>query len=763
MTATTQSFFDARPRIHPDVVLGPRLVRGATHIHLLKDTRTGRRMEVGAKEYFLISRLNGLLTLLQIGDAYAAEFGTRLGQRQWGQLLHLLHGRGLLDGTPASPAPAGSEPERPPNGFLTGRTTIVSDAPALMDRLHRATAFARRPAALTLLTALAAAVLVAVALQIGTLWRQTAQTTHQPVLLFAIGCVLWCSLALHELAHGLFARAWDGRVNEIGLRWIAGATYLYCEIEDVQFLGSRGRKVATACAGTFANILFLVPFYVVWALLPDHVDARHALGALLFLGTVMGLANLLPLPPLDGYKALSHAAGVVDLAGGTRTFLGLVARALVRRGPGIGAYPGRLRLLYGGFGLLVVVQTVVLLLLCGEALRAVLPDSHATLARWLPFLVLAALLVLRTLGSAIGARRARRAPATETTAHPPHPPRRGDMPAPHGETAPAAPRGPAAPAAPAPEPARARPVVHTGEDIVVLEGVTKRYEDLTAVDQVSLTVRRGEFLGILGPNGAGKTTLVEIVGGLRQADAGRVTLFGQSPWPRDASLLARIGVQTQASAFFARLTAEEHLSTVAALYGLGRPAVDAALRRVQLTEKARTRVDDLSGGQRQRVAIATALLHEPELIFFDEPTAALDPEARRELWGLLRDLHAEGRTIVYTTHHLEEAEALCDRVAIITGGRIAALDSPRNLIRALGAPARLLLPAGQLAPATARTLDGVDRVTEQGSELVIETTAPNRVLTRLGELVDIQTVTVRTATLEDAYLQLTGNRTEHDR
>ncbi|MYS13674.1 M50 family metallopeptidase, partial [Streptomyces sp. SID4982] len=236
--------------------------------------------------------------------------------------------------------PAG--PERPPNGILAGRTRMVSDAPALMDRLHRLTAPARRPAVLAVLIALAVGVFVAVVAQAGTLWRQTEETAEQPVLLFAIGCVLWCGLALHELAHGLFARAWGGRVTEIGLRWICFATYLYCEVEDVQFLGGRGRKVATACAGVFANLLFLVPFYPVWALLPDGAQARPALGALLLLGTVLGVANLLPLPPLDGYKALMHALGVTALSEGARTFAALAARALFRRGPGIAAYPARL-------------------------------------------------------------------------------------------------------------------------------------------------------------------------------------------------------------------------------------------------------------------------------------------------------------------------------------------------------------------------------------------------------------------------------------
>jgi ABC-type multidrug transport system ATPase subunit/Zn-dependent protease len=752
---TTDAFLAARPRIRPDVVAGPSLVRGTARIHLLKDPRTGRRLEVGPKEHFLITRLDGRRTLAEIGQEYTGEFGTRLGEAQWGQMLRLLHGRGLLDSggaTAAAPGPVAPSAERRPNGILAGRTRMVADAPALMDRLHHVTAAARRPVVVGVLTALAVGLFVAVAVQAGTLWRQTEETARQPALLFAVGCVLWCSLALHELAHGLFARAWGGRVREIGLRWILGATYLYCEIEDVQFLGSRGRKVATACAGVLANLLFLVPFYALWALLPDDAQVRPALGALLLLGMVCGVSNLLPLAPLDGYKALGHALGVTELAAGSRTFTASALRALLHRGPGIGAYSLRLRLLYGGYALLTAVQSGALLVLAGAALRTVLPDRFAVLAWWLPPALLGVALLLRALGILGRTLRDRRTPpvpaepVTTSPAVPRQHPGKGEMNAPDSTTTTSAGDGRT-----------------TTETVVALEGVTKRYGGVTALDGVALEVRRGEFFGILGPNGAGKTTLVEIVEGMREADSGSVTVLGRSPWPRDTALLARIGVQTQASAFFARLTSGEHLRTVAALYGMDPAVARTALERVGLVDKENARIDHLSGGQRQRLAVATALLNEPELIFLDEPTAALDPEARRELWGLLRSLRSEGRTIVCTTHYLDEAEALCDRVAIIAGGRLVALDSPRNLIRALAAPARLTLPAERLSAAAALALDSVDRATVEGGELVLETRAVNRALTALGDLVDIESVTVRTATLEDAYLTLTGTGTEHDR
>ncbi|MFI8813518.1 MULTISPECIES: ABC transporter ATP-binding protein [unclassified Streptomyces] len=316
-------------------------------------------------------------------------------------------------------------------------------------------------------------------------------------------------------------------------------------------------------------------------------------------------------------------------------------------------------------------------------------------------------------------------------------------------TAPRPPKdSPDAPAAPAPD----TPVTPA----VALDGVHKRYGDTRAVDGVSFTVARGEFFGLLGPNGAGKTTLVEIMEGQRRADAGTVTVLGTSPWPRNVALLPRLGVQTQASAFFVRLTAREHLCTMAALYRCDAAAAERALASVGLTDQGDTRVDDLSGGQRQRLAIASALVHGPELIFLDEPTAALDPQARRALWQVLRDLKGAGRTIVYTTHHLDEAEALCDRVAIMVDGKVAALDSPASLIAAGSPTTRLLVPAGRLTLAAARAIPGVDRAEEEADSIVLETLESGRVLAAVDAIAGLQGVQTRTASLEDVYLALTG-------
>ncbi|CAM5540962.1 ABC transporter ATP-binding protein [Streptomyces spiroverticillatus] len=291
---------------------------------------------------------------------------------------------------------------------------------------------------------------------------------------------------------------------------------------------------------------------------------------------------------------------------------------------------------------------------------------------------------------------------------------------------------------------------------IVLDSVHKRYGSTQAVDGISLTVPRGEFFGLLGPNGAGKTTLVEIMEGQRRADSGTVSVLGQSPWPRNVKLLPRIGLQTQASAFFVRLTAHEHLRTVAALYDADREAADRALASVGLTEQGGVRVEDLSGGQRQRLAIAAALVHDPELIFLDEPTAALDPQARRALWQVLRDLKGAGRTIVYTTHHLDEAEALCDRVAIVMNGRIRALDTPAKLVAGGSPTTQLLVPEGRLTLAAAQAIPGVLGATQEADTIVLDTLDSGPVLAAVDSITGLKGVRTRTASLEDVYLELTA-------
>jgi ABC-2 type transport system ATP-binding protein len=291
---------------------------------------------------------------------------------------------------------------------------------------------------------------------------------------------------------------------------------------------------------------------------------------------------------------------------------------------------------------------------------------------------------------------------------------------------------------------------------IEVDGLVKTYGALRAVDGVSLTVNQGEFFGILGPNGAGKTTTLELIEGLREPDAGQVRLLGERPWPRNHRLLPRIGVQLQASAFFDKLSAREQLATFGALYGVPAARTAELLELVGLTERAGTRDDRLSGGERQRLSIACALVHDPDVLFLDEPTGALDPQARRNLWDVLGQLQARGKTIVYTTHHLDEAEALCDRVAIMDHGRILSIGSPAELVRGMDAPTRVSLPAGVLDAAAARDLPGADGVSGEDGEVVLTTRQPAALLATLAEGDHLDGVSVRTATLEDVFLQLTG-------
>lgn len=291
---------------------------------------------------------------------------------------------------------------------------------------------------------------------------------------------------------------------------------------------------------------------------------------------------------------------------------------------------------------------------------------------------------------------------------------------------------------------------------ITVEGLEMTYGSLRAVDGVSFSVNPGEFFGLLGPNGAGKTTTLETIEGLRKPDAGTVEIDGFDPWRRQPELQRRIGVQLQSSSFFERLTAREQLVTFAALYGIGPSRADALLEQVGLVDKAGAPVEDLSGGQKQRLSIACALVHDPEVLFLDEPTAALDPQSRRNLWDFLQGLNATGRTVVLTTHYMEEAETLCDRVAIIDHGHILELDTPDALIRSLDVPTRIGLEPNAIDQTTAQALPGVLDVKLTTGSLTIETRDPGPLLAELAARDALAGLTVSKGTLEDVFLSRTG-------
>jgi ABC-2 type transport system ATP-binding protein len=293
-------------------------------------------------------------------------------------------------------------------------------------------------------------------------------------------------------------------------------------------------------------------------------------------------------------------------------------------------------------------------------------------------------------------------------------------------------------------------------------GLVKRYVDVTAVDHLDLDVRAGECFGLLGPNGAGKTTTVEILEGLTAPDGGTVELLGQR-WGvgDDQALRERLGVQLQETKLGERLTVEETVRMFRSFYrrGLG---VDEIIRTVALEEKRDARVGKLSGGQRQRLAVACALVGQPDLLFLDEPTTGLDPQARLKLWGIVEAFRAGGGTVLLTTHYMEEATRLCDRVAIMDRGRVIALGTPAELIESLGA--EQIVDFGVRSPLDAAPLaklTGVRTVRERegGYSLTVSNIAA-ALPALLGELqrqnVELEALTTHQATLEDVFVHLTG-------
>jgi ABC-2 type transport system ATP-binding protein len=293
----------------------------------------------------------------------------------------------------------------------------------------------------------------------------------------------------------------------------------------------------------------------------------------------------------------------------------------------------------------------------------------------------------------------------------------------------------------------------------------KSYADVVAVDGLDLTVRPGECFGLLGPNGAGKTTTIEICEGLTAPDSGEVIILGRR-WGRDDRALRELlGISLQETQFSEKLTVAETVQLFRSFYRRG-PDPATVIELVQLTEKALSRVGQLSGGQRQRLALACALVGDPALLFLDEPTTGLDPQSRRQLWELIEAFRAGGRAILLTTHYMEEAERLCDRVAIIDHGRVIAEGTPRELIASLGAEHVLEFAVSDSATLDASALAGVAGVGPVGhqngtwrvqvSELHQAMPALLGELRRQGaQLCELRT---HSATLEDVFVSLTGRQ-----
>ena len=314
------------------------------------------------------------------------------------------------------------------------------------------------------------------------------------------------------------------------------------------------------------------------------------------------------------------------------------------------------------------------------------------------------------------------------------------------------------------------------EPAVQVENLVKRFGSFTAVDGVTFSVEPGEVFGILGPNGAGKTTTLEIIESLQKPTEGRVSVLGLDVQSDAAKVKTRIGVQLQASAYYDYLNLKEILALLGSFYP-SKASPESLLDQVGLSDKFASRMSELSGGQRQRFGVAASLVNNPELVVLDEPTTGLDPQARRNLWGLIREVNGRGVTVVLTTHYMEEAETLCSRLAIMDHGRILALDTPRNLINQLKASYAVKLTLDK--PMTVAQLEslngGVELVQseEQSEEATGEAAksentyllrlanSPTALRAMLDEIdkagLGLENLQITPVTLEDVFLELTGS------
>jgi ABC-2 type transport system ATP-binding protein len=300
--------------------------------------------------------------------------------------------------------------------------------------------------------------------------------------------------------------------------------------------------------------------------------------------------------------------------------------------------------------------------------------------------------------------------------------------------------------------------------VIEVEDLRKHYGDVKAVEGISFEVQRGEIFGFLGPNGAGKTTTIEIIEGYREADGGRVAVMGLDPSKNSYEIKERIGIMLQETALYSNLKVAELLHLFASYYQCPVDS-DRLLEMIGLEEKRQAFIRELSGGQRQRVVFVLSLINDPELLFLDEPTAGLDPQSRRAIWNWIGRAKDEGKTVFLTTHYIEEAEALCDRVAIMDHGKIIALDTPKRLVAEAEAEQSIaFIIEGHLDVARLESIPKVNRVLDEGhGEYTIYALEVQSVLKALISQAEsngftLRGLTVEGATLEDVFIQLMGRR-----
>jgi len=302
---------------------------------------------------------------------------------------------------------------------------------------------------------------------------------------------------------------------------------------------------------------------------------------------------------------------------------------------------------------------------------------------------------------------------------------------------------------------------------IQVKGLVKRFEKLTAVDGVDFAVQRGECVGLLGPNGAGKTTTVEMLEGLQQATAGEIRVLGKTWAEAGVELRSRIGIQLQDTLFYEKLKVGETVQLFRSFYPSGLSVSDA-IASVQLQEKADVQIRKLSGGQKRRLALAVALAGDPEILFLDEPTTGLDPQARRALWDVIEGLKSRGRTVLITTHYMEEAEKLCDRIAILDHGKVVAEGSPAELIRGIGAEQVIEFTADPVP--SNELLAGIPGQIAHGQRNGTSTLAVQQIHVSLPALLEtlkknghtLSNLTTRHGTLDDVFLAKTGKHLRDD-
>ncbi|HEY6468332.1 MAG TPA: ABC transporter ATP-binding protein [Candidatus Dormibacteraeota bacterium] len=329
-------------------------------------------------------------------------------------------------------------------------------------------------------------------------------------------------------------------------------------------------------------------------------------------------------------------------------------------------------------------------------------------------------------------------------------------------------RRPAAAATPLPTASRtsapatavaARP--ETPKTVIEAQDLSKRYGDIVAVDSISFSVQRGEIFGLLGPNGAGKSTTLEMLEGLRDIDSGTAVVLGTDIRHDATAVKRRIGVQLQATALPSFTTVAESIDLFRAFYDHTRDTADL-LEEFDLVAQAKQITTKLSGGQQQRLSIALAMVNDPDVVFLDEPTTGLDPQARMSLWDFIERFRARGKTVMLTTHYMEEAERLCDRVAVMDKGRVVALDTPDRLVSQYGPGTTIGFTSAGANASTLRALNGVDSADVDGVTVRIGTHAPETVLAQLlrpdsaGGAADVANLRVERGTLEDVFLAITG-------